>query len=260
MYSFANILPTSSESILPPLNLRKTRNWFIRSKTEFAKRETDSEFVIARPLIEQNWLIPGHLMIGGYPASFTGNISQSNEILKALVQVEGINTFVCLNREYGRNGIHPAYADDTTDACFGKNNIKVYNPSFDKSRNFIHLPIPDMSVAEKKRVIEVCENIVERLHRGEKLYVHCSGGHGRSGTIAAISLCMIYGINPEIAFEYLQYAHDQRIRRKFGECRYSNLLIGLDRSLRKALQPGQVPTPQASVQRNQVREIVKDLA
>jgi hypothetical protein len=265
MQSFGNNIPSassasSSSSCLPPLNLRKAKNWFIRSKTEFAKRETDSEFVIARPLIEQNWLIPGHLMIGGYPASYTGNISESNEILKALVQVEGIDTFVCLNQEYGRNKIHPAYADDTTDSCFGKNNIKAYNPIFDKSKNFVHLPIPDMSIAEKSKVKALCENIIQRLQSGERIYLHCSGGHGRSGTIAAIVLCMIYKINPETAFEYIQYVHDQRIRRKFGDGSYSVLLIGVDRFLRKALQPGQVPTPQASIQRNQVREIVNSFA
>lgn len=238
--------------------MRKTKNWFIRSKTEFARTETDSEFVVARPLIEQNWLIPGHLMIGGYPASFMGNISDSNEILKTLVQVVGINTFVCLNAEYGKNRIHPAYADDTTSACFGRNNIKAYNPSFDKSQNFVHLPIPDMSIAGKASVVRLCENIVDRLQSGEKLYIHCSGGHGRTGTIAAIVLCMIYRIDTETAFECIQYAHDQRIKRKLGEMRYSNLLTGIDAPLRKALQPGQVPTPQASVQRNQVREIVKE--
>lgn len=41
----------------------------------------------------------------------------------------------------------------------------------------------------------ICTNVVSideltpRVERGETLYVHCRGGHGRTGTIVALLLC-----------------------------------------------------------------------
>ena len=70
---------------------------------------------------------------------------------------------------------------------------------------------------------------------------------------------MIYKINPDDAFEYIQYAHDQR--KSDYEYKYFSSSIDSNEKnngilIKRLFQRGQVPTPQTSVQRNQVREIV----
>jgi len=246
---------TSSNSELPLLDFSVSQNWWNRSKTEFAKTPLNPVFSLPKPLEEQNWLIPGRFMIGAYPSCSSGNAASSSAIMRSLLD-NGINTFVCLNVEYGSGSRYPAYADETMAKCFGIPNIKSYKPEFDRAKNFVHLPITDMGIAANHLVLETSKNIAERILAGENVYIHCSGGHGRSGTIAAIVLCMLYSISPHGAFEYMQYTHDQRIRNKFGTRRFETLLVGADMGLRLHICPGQVPTPQATNQRNQVRAIM----
>jgi protein-tyrosine phosphatase len=64
----------------------------------------------------------------------------------------------------------------------------------------IHFPIPgfhrfqskltfkDQFVAEDSAVISLVTNLQERLKNEENLYIHCWGGHGRTGTIVACLL------------------------------------------------------------------------
>lgn len=48
---------------------------------------------------------------------------------------------------------------------------------------FVHEPIPDQFVTSDERVIALMETLAELLRQGEVLYIHCWGGHGRTGTI-----------------------------------------------------------------------------
>jgi protein-tyrosine phosphatase len=50
-------------------------------------------------------------------------------------------------------------------------------------------PIPDVSVpSDLDGAVTLVDGIVERMSRGETVVVHCRGGLGRSGTIAACCL------------------------------------------------------------------------
>lgn len=45
---------------------------------------------------------------------------------------------------------------------------------------------------------------------GERLYVHCWGGHGRTGTLIATMLGRLYCLPSNIALRYTQLFHDAR--------------------------------------------------
>ena len=101
---------------LPEINLNISRDWYQRSRVEFG---TDLNPYYQGPLEDSNWLIPGILLVGGYPASIHGFEWSTNLYQKQLLNA-GITTFVCLNNEYGTKENHPAYAEEETcDELFG---------------------------------------------------------------------------------------------------------------------------------------------
>ena len=42
------------------------------------------------------------------------------------------------------------------------------------------------------------------------MYVHCWGGHGRTGTLVATMLGRLYGLSADAALHYTQLFHDAR--------------------------------------------------
>lgn len=53
-------------------------------------------------------------------------------------------------------------------------------------------------------------NILQNLKDGEKIYIHCKGGHGRSGVVVACLMCYIYGITPYEAITHTTDCHNLR--------------------------------------------------
>jgi len=220
---------------LPVLDLENSEDWII--KQQYGKF---LNIGLQGPTRESNWLIPkttgpyGSILVGGY-ADKRGYL---DDILNA-----GIETFVCLNSEYGRmtdTNIYNSYA--------------VGKIPEDK---FIHLKIEDMGIASVEEVKELSRNIANRFLNGEHIYIHCSGGHGRTGTIAAIVLYMLY---PDLTitqiFDYIQFAHDQRVGHYLGPYYFTK---GMKHdTLAQYFKLGQVPTPQTYEQRQQVVDIILD--
>ncbi len=48
------------------------------------------------------------------------------------------------------------------------------------------------------------------LNRGEKIYIHCKGGHGRSGILVACLLILQKNVSPEEAIEMTTQSHNAR--------------------------------------------------
>ena len=212
------------------IDLTASIDWIKNSKQKFYITEKNKSH--QGPFNISNWL-SDKLCVGGYPK----NKFELNTLLSA-----GITTFVCLNEPSDEDRRYK------------------YEKDFPKDKNclFINEPIEDMNITTDVKVRALCENIVKRIYKGEKVYIHCRGGHGRTGTIAAIVLYMLYKLSVQQIYDYLQYSHDQRIGSYFGPCFWT---ISLDQSepQKHCFALGQVPTPQASCQRRQVERIIKDI-
>jgi len=211
---------------LPKLDLENSNNWIIDQKYPKILNKK-----LQGPTNESNWAIPDILLVGGYP-------NDLHDI--KLIQNLGIKTFVCLNDEYGSSSEYISYAN-----------------VLDKD-NFIHVPIKDMKTTGDDIIQKLCEDLKQRIINGDKIFLHCAGGHGRTGVVLIILLYMLYNLPLNEIFNYVQYAHDQRTGNYFGEKLFNSLIK--ESSNYKYFKIGQVPSPQTYVQIQQIERIIKKLS
>ena len=100
-----------------------------------------------------------------------------------------------------------------------------YNELVDTNILYFYYPIVDNNIPEdipkfKEFVQQLCEKIYS-LKTGEKVYIHCKGGHGRSGMVTGGLLCYLLNIYPEKALAMTTLAHSQRenLRAKWKNAR-----------------------------------------
>ena len=79
----------------------------------------------------------------------------------------------------------------------------------------IKYPIVDRYIPENWKsfaqlVITICD-IIHNLDKGEKVYIHCKGGHGRSGILVACIFCYYYCLIPDDALYHTAKCHSKRV-------------------------------------------------
>lgn len=133
-------------------------------------------------MIKASFFIDKKALFGGYP-----NIDEI-EYLRAL----GVKWFVDLTH---------------TD----EKHISDYSCLVD---NWINYPIKDGHVPENKKTFSIfllmIQTILESLKPGEKMYLHCRGGHGRSSLVAACILSLVTQISTKESLEKIRKCHDLR--------------------------------------------------
>ncbi|GMH70539.1 hypothetical protein TL16_g05431 [Triparma laevis f. inornata] len=176
------------------------------------------------PTTESNWVLPGKLLCGAYPG-----VEDDDENMTLLWSILncGITTFCCLQVEYPgpevtesmwRSGqaIRPYY-NDVVQIIDHVDNMRKINPQAQHEKvtnsnnlDFVHIPIVDCSVTDDTSILNLCKDLVDRIAKGETIYLHCWGGHGRTGTAICIMLHMMYGMKSSECLKYCQFVHDLR--------------------------------------------------
>ncbi len=64
--------------------------------------------------------------------------------------------------------------------------------------SFVHCPIVDCDITDDGTVLNLCKHLVEEISRGDVIYLHCWGGHGRTGTVVSIMLHLMYGVSTKV--------------------------------------------------------------
>lgn len=146
----------------------------------------------------------------------------------------GITTFVCLMQENEFDTRSEHYFEQAK-KMLAENSEQF--PQTAQQLRLLSLPIPDRTVVDDGAMLKLVEDVIGRLRRGEIVYVHCYGGHGRSGTLTAILIGRAYGVDGEKALELCQ---------KFHDCRPD-----VD-----GIKASSVPSPQTHEQRAQVLRLL----
>ena len=146
----------------------------------------------AGPHAASNWVLPGRLIAGGYPGS--RDEEEHDSIVTSIMQC-GVTTFVCLQPK-----------DELE-------RFRAYGPvarRLNASTKIFHAPIDDLSVTTDAAARSAADTIARLLERGEVVYVHCWGGHGRTGTIVSILLGRLFRVGAQAAIDHFVAAHKLR--------------------------------------------------
>lgn len=149
-----------------------------------------------------NWVIPGKIMCGPYPwldHKFNFHTSALADANMNAILRDGVNTFVCLQSEVDP---HDTYGRHLPKTC-----------------KIMHFPMPNDHTPAPVAFIEHLTLLAHELKNGAVLYIHCAGGHGRTGLYVAALLMMCHdGMNARRALERTQYLHDQCRRKPDARC------------------------------------------
>jgi len=85
---------------------------------------------------------------------------------------------------------------------------------YETNYEYVSYPITDRRVPDDwqafARLIIKVARTIRSLKPGELVYIHCKGGHGRSGVVVASLLCYMFGLCPENALEHTTKYHSKR--------------------------------------------------
>lgn len=70
--------------------------------------------------------------------------------------------------------------------------------------------IPHDLLSFTKLIVHVSD-IIKHLKPGEKVYIHCKGGHGRAGLVVASLICYLFQYTAYEALQYTSKCHSNRL-------------------------------------------------
>jgi len=139
---------------------------------------------MANPTTHSNWVLPGRLAIGAYPDP---DAQYPEQLLAA-----GFNVFASLQ----------------TDPELKK--FRPYQQLLSVDTLWLQLPITDRGTTTDDKLLAFIKLIRYLLDQGKQIYVHCHGGHGRSGTLACVLLSQIEGLTHSAAVAKVNVQHRTR--------------------------------------------------
>jgi len=150
---------------------------------------TDIQEMIG-PIYNTNWVIKDKLLVGCYPGA--KDPQEASEKIEVLLR-EGITDFISLQ---------------TPEELERLESYEKYLPDEIKFHNF---PIPDRKIVRDDLMLDYLDQTIKILRKEDSVvYLHCLGGHGRSGVMVDLILAANYGATAEEALKLTQRLHDTR--------------------------------------------------
>jgi len=140
-----------------------------------------------KPFPASYWVVPENFLAGEYPGLRFDEI-QTRQRIDSLLEA-GFDTFIDLTRGYER----PPY-----DLILSEE-ARLYRMHVDHRR----FPFPDFHAPTRQAMAEVLDAIDMALTGDHKIYLHCVGGIGRTGTTVACWLIR-HGVKPTQALAQLR--------------------------------------------------------
>ena len=172
------------------------------------------------PFRKSNWVLK-NLIVGDYPGDM--DLERHHQRSLALVKI-GVTDIISLIPTVESNKLR-SYEET----------MWIYN---DKIK-FTSFPIKDRSTTNDKETRKFVESLMNFLSDEKKIiYLHCKGGHGRTGLIISILIGLMFKIPADDALNYCQALHFRRLKLK-------------------PIKHHRCISPQTKEQYNQVRRILK---
>ncbi|KAL3801368.1 hypothetical protein HJC23_006978 [Cyclotella cryptica] len=163
-----------------------------------------------------HWVIPNVLMQGAHP-------STADDLIPSLVQNAKCTTFLSLQAEVAPQQSAILIGEGYRDWSIDSKNVPSYSQQVRSVAKefrlrdpiFLHYGIRDCQPAKSiEDFIQLVAEMIRRIQSGEIIYLHCMGGKGRSGLVAA---CVLGELYPDVDVEIvLEYIHKFCQLRKFG--------------------------------------------
>ena len=219
---------TSKYSNIPSLDLEindfADQKWF---NPKFIQSSKKIKYQV-KNAPNAHWGIHNALIVGAcpvpakteqYPFSNAKFLeTQTRRDLEILIKEHGVTAFMSLMDECDENG-----NEKSKFRPYSKLDLPVIDPNV----KFFKLPIKDCKTTDDSSLLEFAKLAVQLLQSGEKIYLHCWGGHGRAGTVYCLILQLVYSMTANDALDYCQRIHD---------CRQSYIIVGSPQTLEQAIQ------------------------
>jgi len=83
---------------------------------------------------------------------------------------------------------------------------------------YISFPLADRNVPDDNFKYSVfinkVVNLILSVKKGDIIYIHCKGGHGRSGVVVSCILCVLYNWKAKKSLKYTNIKHNERLNMK----------------------------------------------
>ena len=120
---------------------------------------------LRRPISESYWVQPGHLLAGEYPGQYEQELTRKR--LDALIEA-GFDIFIDLTQ-----------AGETFPYAYL---LEEEAAAYEVQATHYRFPIGDFGLPTPAQMNATLNQIEEFLETGHKIYLHCWGGIGRTGT------------------------------------------------------------------------------
>lgn len=117
------------------------------------------------PFPETYWVIPGRFLAGAYPGDFDPVMTHKK--MAAFIKI-GIDTFIDLTRENELPDYESILLEEAS--------------NYDIKVTHLRFTITDKGLPSHKNMAAILDSIDQLIAAGHKIYLHCWGGIGRTGT------------------------------------------------------------------------------
>jgi hypothetical protein len=152
------------------------------------------------PTPTSNWVVPGRLLASENPSFYLSEKDGAKNVKNLMAA--GVRSFVCLHkRNVDRRSNYMKMSESELDE---KERAKLEFTSF---------PIGDMRTRSNEELDELTDRIAHAVATRTDIvhFVHCTGGHGRTGTVVAVVLGKLFpSLTPTEAMLRIQLYHDCR--------------------------------------------------
>lgn len=118
-----------------------------------------------RPLPESYWVLPERFLAGEYPGHINEELTRKR--VDALIEA-GFDLFIDLTKP----------EENLPYAGILQEEAKIY----EVQATYLRFPIGDFGLPTAQQMNSILDAIDESLQAGRKIYLHCWGGIGRTGT------------------------------------------------------------------------------